>query len=76
MNNEYTKLDDFLIYAICFMLGAITFLIFPRDYSAPMGPIASPTKTILDQTTVNGVTCSTYNSNINPNAEATCYKAQ
>lgn len=34
MNNEYTKLDDFLIHAICFVLGAITYFIFPRDINS------------------------------------------
>lgn len=52
MKNEYTKLDDFLIYAICFMLGAITYFIFPRDTNIP-----PPNSTLTGITDHNGYIC-------------------
>lgn len=76
MNNDYEKLEDFLIYAICFVLGAITFFIFPKDYATPVGPPTTPTRTIVEQTTVNGMTCTIYNSNTDINPTPICRKAQ
>ena len=78
MRSEYEKLDDFLIYAICFILGAITYLIFPKDYTAPVGPPTAPTRTILEQTTVGKETCVLYGSSESKYAEPTpiCYKQQ
>ena len=30
-----SELDRFLVCAICFMFGAITYLVFPRDVNVP-----------------------------------------
>jgi hypothetical protein len=53
-----SDLDRFLVCAICFMFGSITYLIFPRDISIPDARELAENKThFIKFVDVNGYIC-------------------